>query len=73
MDERDYKAMNEELNQPSYLGAVSRRLFLVTFLGKDERGEIVKGIEIMAESSKQAMDLIKQVSMSKEIYSAIDV
>jgi hypothetical protein len=22
MDERDYKAMNEELNQPSFLGAV---------------------------------------------------
>ena len=26
MDERDYKAMNEELNQPSCLGAVSSRL-----------------------------------------------
>jgi hypothetical protein len=59
--------------QPSCLGAVSRRLFLVSFLGKDERGEIVKGIEVMAESSEQAMDLIKQVSISREIYSAIDV
>jgi hypothetical protein len=28
MDERDYKAMNEELNQPSCLGAVSRRFFV---------------------------------------------
>jgi hypothetical protein len=28
MDERDYKAMNEELNQPSCLGAVISRLFL---------------------------------------------
>jgi hypothetical protein len=27
MDERDYKAMNEELNQPSCLGAVISRLF----------------------------------------------
>jgi hypothetical protein len=59
--------------QPSCLGAVSRRLFLVSFLGKDERGEIVKGIEVMAVSSEQAMDLIKQVSISREIYSAIDV
>jgi hypothetical protein len=59
--------------QPSCLGDVSRRLFLVSFLGKDERGEIVKGIEVMAESSEQAMDLIKQVSISREIYSAIDV
>ena len=31
MDERDYKAMNEELNQPSCLGAVSGRLiYLIT-------------------------------------------
>jgi len=27
MDERDYKAMNEELNQPSCLGAVSGSAF----------------------------------------------
>jgi hypothetical protein len=27
MDERDYKAMNEEVNQPSCLGAVIGRLF----------------------------------------------
>ena len=30
MDERDYKAMNEELNQPSCLGAVRRSLPLTT-------------------------------------------
>jgi hypothetical protein len=31
MDERDYKAMNEELNQPSCLGAViSRFIYLIT-------------------------------------------
>lgn len=63
----------EAKNQPSCLGAVSRRLFLVTFLGKDERGEIVKGIEVMADSSEDAMNLIKEISMSREIYSAIDV
>jgi hypothetical protein len=28
MDERDHKAMNEELTQPSCLGAVISRLFL---------------------------------------------
>ena len=28
MDERDYKAMNEERNQPSCLGAVSNRLYI---------------------------------------------
>ena len=52
---------------------VSKRLFSVTFLGKDERGEIVKAIEVMAENSEYAMDLIKQISMSREIYSAIAV
>lgn len=51
---------------------VSRRLFLVTFLGKDEREGIVKGIEVMADSPEDAMNLIKEVSMSREIYSAID-
>jgi hypothetical protein len=31
MDERDHKAMNEELNQPSCLGAViSRFIYLIT-------------------------------------------
>ena len=63
----------ENESHPSCLGAVSRRLFLVTFLGKDEHGEIVKGVEIMAESSENAMNLIKEISMSREIYSAIDV
>ena len=29
MDERDHKAMNEELNQPSCLGAVMRSAFAV--------------------------------------------
>jgi len=67
------KTSLENENKPSCLADVSRRLFLVTFLGKDERGEIVKGIEVMAENSEQAIDLIKQVSISREIYSAIDV
>ena len=67
------KTSLENESQPSCLGDVSRRLFLVTFLGKDERGEIVKGIEVMADSSEDAMNLIKEISMSREIYSAIDV
>lgn len=67
------KTLLENENEPSCLGAVSRRLFLVTFLGKDECGEIVKGIEVMADSSEDAMNLIKEISMSREIYSAIDV
>ena len=29
MDERDHKAMNEELNQPSCLGGVIRRFYAV--------------------------------------------
>ena len=48
-------------------------MFLVSFLGKDERGEIVKGIEVMADSSEDAMNLIKEISISRDIYSAIDV
>lgn len=67
------KTLLENESQPSCLGVVSRRLFLVTFLGKDEYGEIVKGIEVMADSSEDAMNLIKEISMSREIYSAIEV
>ena len=41
MDERDYKAMNKELNQPSLLGAVMRR-FLMEFIlnNRVEREEV---------------------------------
>ena len=39
MDERDYKAMNEELNQPSCLGAVSSR-----FVNVKLRRDIVEGM-----------------------------
>lgn len=63
----------ETENQPTCSGATNKRLFLVTFLGKDERGEIVKGIEVMADSPEDAMNLIKEISVSKEIYSAVEV
>ncbi len=53
--------------------AVIRRLFSVTFLGADEYGYIVKSIEVMAESSDEAMDLVSQVSKSSEIYSALEI
>ena len=52
---------------------MAKKLFLVTFLWSDEYGEIIKGIEIMAESSYDAIDLIKQISASKEIYSAGEI
>jgi len=58
---------NGEANQLSEVGKV--RIFNITFRGKDERGEIIKGIDVVAESSEQAMDLIRQVSASNEIYS----
>lgn len=67
------KNEDSKTEQPCTIQNVSKRLFLVTFLGKDERGEIVKGIEVMAESSEQAIDLIKQVSISSEIYSSVGV
>ena len=51
---------------------VSKRLFMVSYLGKDEMGEIVKGVEIVAESEEHAMRLIKEVNNTREIYSAIE-
>lgn len=51
----------------------NEKLFLVSFLGNDERGDIVKGIKVFANSSEEAMDLIKQVNNSREVYSAIEI
>jgi len=73
---------NGKANQLSEVGKVMEperenqkriRIFNVTFRGKDERGEIIKGIDVVAESSEQAMDLIRQVSASNEIYSPLQV
>ncbi len=47
---------------------VSKRLFSVSYLGRDERGEIVKGVEIVAESEEHAMRLIKEINNTREIY-----
>ena len=50
MDERDYKAMNEELNQPSCLGAVSGshyvNIFFTWFLFFDEEEVMQTGLEV---------------------------
>ena len=64
MDERDYKAMNEELNQPSCLGAVISRfdseVFVQPFrLGRKQKRAILdaKGREVIImphNSEKQA-------------------
>jgi len=39
MDERDYKAMNEELNEPSCLGAVMRSCSFCQFFRYEEVGD----------------------------------
>ena len=50
MDERDHKAMNEELNQPSCLGAViSRFIYLIT----NETDGIVESAWSNFEDSKK--------------------
>ena len=40
MDERDHKAMNEELNQPSCLGAVRRSFFNYAIFEIQDKGII---------------------------------
>jgi len=51
----------------------NKHLFSVAYLGKDEFGEIVQSIEIMAKNSEDAMKLIEDISNSREIYSAIKI
>jgi len=60
MDERDYKAMNEELNQPSCLGAVSHS-YLVLYESNPDRisgsiekfdGEIMSSVNFEANKKE---------------------
>jgi hypothetical protein len=65
MDERDYKAMNEELNQPSCLGAVS---------GSATEQVIAMLSHIFTnESRKHVGKKINEVPELLEILNAIDV
>ena len=50
-----------------------KKIFSVAYLGKDERGEIIKSIEVLAESSEKALEQVMEVSKSRTIYSAIEV
>jgi hypothetical protein len=43
MDERDYKAMNKELNQPSYTNVVRCGFFGVKYLYLDEKTRVRYG------------------------------
>jgi hypothetical protein len=52
MDERDYKAMNEELNQPSCLGAVSGSFPVKDTYTKEEVKKIALAFTRAATPSK---------------------
>ena len=52
MDERDYKAMNEELNQPSCLGAVSGSFPIKETYTKEEVKKIALAFTRAATPSK---------------------
>ena len=47
------------------------QLYEVTYLGKDDQGYIVEGIKIMAPSEDNALEIIKDIRFSTEVYSAI--
>ena len=69
MDERDYKTMNEELNQPSCLGAVSSRLFAVMadeyvilkLFWKKEDAD--KELEVYKREHKDALFFVEEVDV----------
>lgn len=46
-------------------------IYVVSFLGKDELGVIVKAIKIVANSQSHAIKLARELNSSTEIYSAI--
>ncbi len=51
--------------------ANEEQLYEVTYLGKDDQGYIVKGVKIMATSEDNALEIIKDIRFSTEVYSAI--
>ena len=50
--------------------ANEEQLYEVTYLGKDDQGYIVKGVKIMATSEDDALEIIKDIRFSTEVYSA---
>jgi len=69
MDERDHKAMNEELNQPSCLGTVTCCTDLEWSLYKQvvEMKEKVKKLEFMIENGLGWEDIRNDISMPHEL------
>ena len=69
MDERDHKAMNEELKQPSCLAAVSSRLFAVMadeyvilkLFWKKEDAD--KELEVYKREHKDALFFVEEVDV----------
>jgi hypothetical protein len=61
MDERDYKAMNEELNQPSCLGAVSGSLPLIEFIEEIEYMMKLYGNQRYTEAEAQRDKLAEKL------------
>jgi hypothetical protein len=59
MDERDHKAMNEELNQPSCLGAVSGQLvdFLTWYIHESEFSKDTYSIKLIVDEYLKSTNL----------------
>ena len=70
MDERDYKAMNEELNQPSSLGVVSSRLLLR--IATDLQKELVRQTnEVVKQDLEMQIEGLKALHKEVEDYRTI--
>ena len=66
----------EKLNSVEYnevLDPVIKRSFMVSYLGTDDQGQIVKGIEVVAENESRAIEKVLEINCAKEIYGAIEV
>ena len=55
------------------LDPVIKRSFMVSYLGTDDQGQIVKGIEVVAEDESRAIEVVLEVNGAREIYGATDI
>ena len=65
-------AVNQVANN-FVLDPVIKRSFMVSYLGTDDQGQIVKGIEVVAENESRAIEKVLEINCAKEIYGAAEV
>jgi hypothetical protein len=69
--EDELEALKQGQSLP--IDSVSKRSFAVSYMGKDEHGDIIKSIEVVEENESKAIEKVLEVNRSRDIYGAVEV